>query len=90
MPNIVIANYSIPNPGRYATTQKFSKINLDRLTNSPGKFTRLSAFTIYLRIIGTSYSIDAGVLLDDVVFTRSVNKDERRCRKPGGLELNVS
>ena len=86
-----MANYSIPNPGRYATTQKFSKIHLDRLTNSPGKFTKLSSFTIYVRIIGTSYPIEApALLLDDIVFTRSMNKDERRCRMPGGLELNVS
>ena len=82
LPSIVIANYSIPNPGRYAITQKFTNIILDQ-------FTGLSSFTIYGRIIGT-YSFDTALLLDNIVLTRSTKMNERRCRMPGGRELNVS
>ena len=87
LPTRVIATYSIPYPGRYATTQKFTKIDLDKLTNSPGKFGGLYSFTMYATTGTYSYSVQ--FLVDNLVFSRSTKKENRKCRLPGGKELNV-
>lgn len=85
----MIANYTIPNPGRDATTQRFTTINLNSLTKSPGKFNSLYSFSIYARL-GANFVYETQLLLDNVVFTRTTSKYDRKCRMPGGQELNVS
>ena len=86
LPSFIIANYTIPNPGRYAATQKFTRIDLSQLTDSPGQFSELYSFTIYAL---TEKYDRTRLLIDNLVFTRSAKKDLLKCRSPGGKELNV-
>ncbi|KAF8463459.1 hypothetical protein BDZ91DRAFT_731632 [Kalaharituber pfeilii] len=86
LPSLVMANFSIPYPDRDATSQKFTHIDLNKLTNSPGKFTRLYSFTMFTKAGNWSY--DTMFVVDNLVFNRGTKADEEKCRMPGVKVLN--
>lgn len=85
LPSRVVGYYSIPNPGN-VTIQKFTDIDLTKITNDPGKFTRLYSFSVIAQI--GIYNYSTNFLVDNVVFTRSIRKDEAKCRMPGSKTVN--
>ena len=89
LPQYVTLNYTIPHPGN-VTSQRFTKIDLNKLSSSPGKFSRLYSFSVHVsQTSGLGYISPTSLLIDNIILFKGVTPDDPKCRIPGVQTLDV-